>query len=433
MSGSPKHTTAQLAAAQERRLREERERRAAEERARREAEERRLKLERFQQAKAHARTRLTGVGQQLAAATGSSAGRFVAAELASLQARFDALQAEVERAGDEAAVHAAAHAIEPLIAELRRVQAEGEAAQLAAHLAREESALARVQRAVGALDVRASQKFDPGGMRRMQDALGDAEAALGQKSPQQAAQAIARARSLLEAHAAAVNERQTQWAAQHSEASRHVDSVADLVAGLRVDPVVMRWHAGDVQALEQRWRKLTARLDAERYGEIPAEAAALRQAAQQLVQRAGEAQLQEDKRTYILNSILQVMQGRGFVLQQGFPTPEHPDDPRSAQVAYFQRIGGGGIAVSVPQSGDIQYDVEGFRMDQSQDATGGVIRTCDDAEELLESLHQTLDTAFGVKCDEIRWAGKPAGKRARQADELPRATPTSAPQRRAGA
>lgn len=422
MSGSPKYSTARLREEQERQLREDRRRREAAEQARREAEERRLRQERLEQARQSARSQADALQQQLTGYDETEAARFVAAELAGLRERLVRARAAMQQATDIAAVQEADRELERIRVDLRQTAAEGDAARLAAHLAREAAALARLRQAFATLDESRSVKFDLSGYRAVNDAIGDAEEALERQSPERAAAVLEAARRRLDDHRRMVDEQFTRWARDRERAANHVAEAADRIASLKVDATAMRWNAADVQALEQRVRRLSARLDAGQFEAVDREAAALRSDADRLVAAAGEAQYREDRRAYLVRGILHVMQARGFVVQDGFPAQEAPDQAESATIIYAQRIGGGALAVSVPQNGEIWYDVEGFEFHTETDEGGSVIHSCDRAEEQLEQLHQALDASFGIEMSELRWAGKPPRRRSRRADDLPVST-----------
>src|SRR5262249_34974879 len=132
----------------------------------------------------------------------------------------------------------------------------------------------------------------------------------------------------------------------------------DRVAGLRADPVVQRWTAPDVEVLAGRLRQAEDLLAREDFARCQREAASLCGAADAIVAPARETQFKEDQRQYTVGGIVESMRQLGLVVQAGYPQPEHSGVPASATIIQAVRIGGGAIAVSVPQEGDIWYDLD---------------------------------------------------------------------------
>ena len=113
------------------------------------------------------------------------------------------------------------------------------------------------------------------------------------------------------------------------------------------------------------------------------------------------------------------MNQMGFVVQAGSPLLEYPGDPASASIIQAQRLGGGAIAVSVPQEGEIWYDVDGYPMRVETNSDGREVRSCDEAQEQIEQLHLAMEKTFGIQMGELMWEGRDPDRIRKAADRLP--------------
>ena len=431
MSSSPKHTTATLRREREERLRQARQRQAALERQRRAEEERRRQRERLAAAQNAARAEQQQLERQLSGFAQAECGQYVAEGVARARRALGAVAATIDAAREESDVQSARAELDRLGDELAQLKAEGEAARLASHLAREEAALELVRQRFRATDGRRAEKFDRPGRRAVEEELRRAESALARKDPQRAARITADAQNRLQAHAELVQQRFAEWSRRRESAQVAVDGAHDRVSSLRGDAVVVRWQAPAVRAMEERLHRLSALVETEQFDAAEAEAAKLLEQSEGVVAEADKAQLTDDKRNYIVHGIVEVMKRQGFEVQDGFPAHERPQDAGSPVLIYASRLGGGAVAVSVPQDGQIWYDVEGFDFHAERRADGGVIRSCDEAEKQLNSLHAALDEAFGIETSELSWEGKDPDRRKRYADQLPTSSSSAAPRTRA--
>jgi len=431
MSSSPKHCEARLRREREERLRRERERQAALERQRRAEEEGRRQRARLTATQNTARTEHQQIERQLSGFAQGECGRYVAEGVARVRRALAGVAATINSAQGESDVQTARAELDRLRNDLAQLMAEGEAARLATHLAREEAALELVRQRFQAMDRRRADKIDRQGRREVEDCLRRAESTLARKDPQQTARITADAQKRLDQHGQLVQQRFAEWSRRHESAQAAVDGARDRVSSLKGDAVVMRWQSSAVRAMEERLHRLSALVETEQFEGAEAEAAKLLEQSEGVVAEADKAQLKDDKRNYIVHGIVEVMKKQGFVVQDGFPAHERPQEAGSPVLIYASRLGGGAVAVSVPQDGEICYDVEGFDFHTERRADGGVIRSCDKAEEQLNSLHAALDEAFGIEMSELSWEGKDPDRRKRYADELPTSSSTSSPRTRA--
>jgi hypothetical protein len=160
-------------------------------------------------------------------------------------------------------------------------------------------------------------------------------------------------------------------------------------------------------------------IGAEQFAAVRAAVADLLARVDQTLAVAQEQQLKEERRQYIVEGLVQAMRQLGFIVQGGTPALEHAGVPASATIIQAERLGGGAIAISVPQEGDIWYDVGGYPMRLETGGDGQPAHTCDEAENQIEQMHAVLNEAFGIQMGELMWDGKNPTRISRQADRLP--------------
>lgn len=220
-----------------------------------------------------------------------------------------------------------------------------------------------------------------------------------------------------------------QRATEREKSLAALAEVGDRLAGLKADEVVLRWAAQEVKALEERMGAISGRIRAGRFALAQEEAAEILQQAERIVAQAQERQLQEERRQYIVSGLLQVLDRMGFMVQAGSPALEYPEISASATLLRAQRLGGGALAVSVPQEGEIWYDVDGFPRRVEAGRDGQPVKSCDEAQAQLEAIHATLEREFGIQMGELRWEGKDPSRIRKAAERLPDAAPTARRQR----
>ncbi|MBW4613949.1 MAG: hypothetical protein KME21_11865 [Desmonostoc vinosum HA7617-LM4] len=125
---------------------------------------------------------------------------------------------------------------------------------------------------------------------------------------------------------------------------------------------------------------------------------------QTIIATANTAQLQAERRDYIAESISQSLQSMGFSIT--FHQPEHPQHPATAVILGATNNTGKGISVSVPITGQVFYDVNGYVKHSMATVDGNTTSVCDEAEQILNEMHDVLEGKFGVKMGEVLWQGK---------------------------
>jgi hypothetical protein len=197
------------------------------------------------------------------------------------------------------------------------------------------------------------------------------------------------------------------------------EKVSDRIAVLKADNIIMQWVRREVEALEAKLTQIAAMIERGEWITVQAAVDTLLQETEDAVRRAEAMQLAEDRRQYVIQGIIEVMEEMGFVIQSGYPALEYPDFPSSAAIIQAVRLGGGDIALSVPQQGEIWYEVNGFPMQTEESSAGQAVYSCDQAEIEIEKIHTLLEGSFGIKMGELRWEGKDPYRIRKTVRELP--------------
>ncbi|MBX9681631.1 MAG: hypothetical protein K2X38_22980 [Gemmataceae bacterium] len=313
--------------------------------------------------------------------------------------------------------------VQSLRENLRSLIAQVNAAKLCEALAGEEAELTRLEHQVAALDRARSDKFDRNGASNLARLLADARSNLQRQDVPQVRRDIAAVRQLLVNHEAEVTKKFVAWQAARDRSEMALEAASDRIAGLRADEIIVRWGSGEIASLEGRVERSRKLLSEERFDVVLAESSDLLEASDAVVGHVQELQLKEERRQYIVQGIVEMMGQMGFVVQQNSLALEHPDVPSSATMIHAVRIGGGAIAVSVPQDGEILYDVDGFPKRTETGGDGATVRTCDEAEQEIDRIHEAMKDAFGIEMSELVWEGKDPDRVRKAAERLPGSAP----------
>jgi hypothetical protein len=196
------------------------------------------------------------------------------------------------------------------------------------------------------------------------------------------------------------------------------EKVSDRIAVLKLDTTIMQWMNEEVRALENKLVEISVMIDRDEFAASQTFASALLQKTEDIVQKAEVMQLYEDRRQYVIQGIMDVMEDMGFIIQAGYPAPEYPNTPSSATIIQAARLGGGDIALSIPQQGEVWYEVNGFPMQMEEGGAGAAVYKCDEAEKEIGKIHNMLRESYGIQMGELRWEGKDPNRIKKAADCL---------------
>jgi len=203
------------------------------------------------------------------------------------------------------------------------------------------------------------------------------------------------------------------------ESRRLWEKVSGRIAVLKADKIIMQWVKREIEALEQKLAEITAMIEREEWAPVQAAADTLLRELDDVVRKAEAMQLAEDRRQYVIQGITSVMEKMGFIIQSGYPALEYPDFPSSATIIQAARLGGGDIALSVPQQGEVWYEVNGFPRQIEESSSGEAVYSCDQAENEIGKIHNLLKDSYGIKIGELNWEGKDPCRITKTAHDLP--------------
>lgn len=286
-----------------------------------------------------------------------------------------------------------------------------------ADIERQQFELDELQQRVAQIPKAQALSFDAAGRQQVQCMLQNVRDAIAVGNPVAVRRPLAQATALVQKHLRQITQGDKDWQQQQAQAHQQVADLKVIVAGLKADPVVMRWQATAVQELETQINATQRAIAEGQVKSVVSDLADMRQRRQTILETANTAQNQAQRRDYIAESIGQALQEMGFNIT--FHQPEHPDHPASAVILGATTQTGKGISVSVPIAGQVFYDVNGYVKHSMATVEGNTAAVCDEAEQMLTDMHSTLDNKFGVKMGEVFWQGKDPNRQLRQANPLP--------------
>lgn len=263
-----------------------------------------------------------------------------------------------------------------------------------------------------------AMKFDPAGRQQVRSVFQKVREAIATGDPAVVRRPLTEATALVQKHVRQIVHGKTDSRHLQIQANRQLAELQVILAGLKADPVVMRWQGGAVRELETQISVAQQAIAQGQIKEVIAYLSESRRSSQTIIENANAAQMQAERRDYIADSIAQTLQEMGFSIT--FHQPEHPNHPASATILGATTNTGKGISVSVPIAGQVFYDVDGYAKQSVATVDGNAAAVCDEAEQVLTEMHSALENKFGVKMGEVLWQGKDPNRILRQAEQLPR-------------
>jgi len=301
---------------------------------------------------------------------------------------------------------------------LQRKRRDDEEKRIRADIERQQFELAELERKVAQISDAEAMKFDAAGRQQVRRVFQIVRDAIASQDPAAVRRPLTEATALVQKHLRQLLQGQRGSRHLQAQAFRQLADLQAMIAGLKADPVVMRWQA---PAISQLTAEINAAQKAISDGWVQQEIAQLseyRQRSQTIIETANAAQMQAERRDYIADSIARTLEEMGFNIT--FHQAEHPEHPASAIVLGAATNTGKGISVSVPIAGQVFYDVDGYLKESITSVDGNAAAVCDEAEQVLTEMHEALEEKFGVKMDEVLWEGKAPKRILRQANQLPK-------------
>lgn len=417
MSGTPKYSSAELQRQQRERLEEERRRKAAEEaRLRAEAveRERRQRVEKL-------RSKVTQLQQSVVTKIQQEQSAMYPQDTSALQQRCQSQTSLIIQSQDESQLQNVITELNQILqdceAAVTRKRREEEEKKRKQEIERLQFELEELEREVERISKNDANKFDEPGQNAVNQAVRTARTALATGNPQSVTVPLNNATRIVKQHCEIVTQRRTEWEKRKADAEEVVGRIQELVTGLKADPVVMRWHPHSVAELEQELQKANQAVTSEQF-DLPAQIlTGAREKEKQIIEEANTAQLKADKRDYITQSIVATLQEMGFSILA--VDEEHVGHPATAKI-FRAAAADRAISVSVPVEGQIWYDVDGYsKTTVASVADGNPAAICDEAEQVLTEMHNTLQNEFGIQMSEVTWQDKDPKRITRTATDLP--------------
>ena len=282
---------------------------------------------------------------------------------------------------------------------------------------RQQFELEELQQRVAQIPEAEALKFDAAGRQLLQCVLQNVLEAIAVGNPVAVRRPLAEATALVQKHVRQIVQGQADCRQLQAQANQQLAELQVILAGLKADPVVMRWQTEAVTELENQTNAAKLAIADGRLKQVISCLSESQQRSQIIIETANTAQIQAEQRDYIADSIAQTLQEMGFSIT--FHQPEHPEHPASAMILGATTQTGKGISVSVPIAGQVFYDVDGYVKHSVATVDGNTAAVCDEAEQVLTQMHTSLEDKFGVMMGEVLWQGKDPNRVLRQAERLP--------------
>jgi DNA-binding transcriptional regulator YiaG len=418
MSGTPKYNRAQLAAQAAEKLRKERERKAKQEAKKRaEAEERERKRR-----MAITRDAFIKEAQSIINKINLQRQEMYPRDHAALLDRANKIFAALRTGNSESGIRDIACEIPRINSDINSAMVQkkhdDEEKKIASELEKQSFALSELSTRHSNMSRQDAIKFDSPGHKTVCDAIETAKKEIAEGSLNTVITAVAVAENLFANHLNTVTLRKTDWEKRKSEAEGAAGELIGIIAGLKADEVVMRWHEKEVGSMELDAQKAEQSIRNEQFDYPHETLLNARKIHERLIADSNALQIKADQRDYIAQSIAGTLDKMGFIITE--TREETPGHPASALVFGAVRSSGKSIYVSVPVEGEIYYNVDGYAKSTANLVGGGTAPVCDEAESVLNEMRLRLEEECEVHTGEILWEGKADPDRIlRTADELP--------------
>ncbi len=408
MSGSPKYSSAQLERQRRERLERERKIKAEAEKRQREeviARERKLRLENL-------RTNLIAQTDRINQKISSQKSLIYNQDFNKLQASIQQLKRNLQNALTENNLHNFTPEISTIDTQLYqaviRKRRDEEEKQRKQEIEQLQFELSELEAEINQISEFDSDKFDSQGRKQVDKTLGNLRQSIKQGNPETVKSPLKDTQTIVKNHLNLVTKNKQKWEQEKLKAEQSFGEMNALINGLKADPVITTWCNHLITKLESLITDGEKEIASENFSKLDNLLTNLQQQSEAIIKIANEAQLKADQRDYIADSIAHSLTEMGFNLV--YRQAEHPDHPATAIILGAATNSGKGISVSVPVEGKVYYDIDGYTK------TGAV---CEEAENVINEMHNLLEQEFGVKMSELWWEGKDPNRDIKSADDLP--------------
>ncbi|MBF0409565.1 MAG: hypothetical protein HQM10_19650 [Candidatus Riflebacteria bacterium] len=282
--------------------------------------------------------------------------------------------------------------------------------------------LTEFEKRLSELDTETSGKFDTAGNSEVKKIFGQLRAAIESKQSEIAEEQLSRAEEALERHEKNVFSQLSNYRIMKDRSQIALGELSGLLMGIKNDGLISRWHKKTIEKLEDRYNKAIQVSKEENFDYAVDLLSETRELIEKMRKESESAQLKADKRKYITDSIFKTLESMGFVVKS--PMEEHPGHPATALIIKASSAAGKSLDVSIPIDGEIWYSVGGFQMKSEINPKNEKISTCDQAQAVIEELHEKLAEGYKIRMSELQWDGKDPNRNLRRADKLPTGTGT---------
>jgi hypothetical protein len=243
-----------------------------------------------------------------------------------------------------------------------------------------------------------AEKFDSSGKVKVELAVLALNNALLTKDVTKIKAALFQATELANLHIKTVEANRSEWETQKMTASTALSQLKSLIVGYKADSNLMKWSKHHISEFEEQVKLAEEAIASENFNQPEIILISLKARGEKLIEQANQAQIDADKRDYILQAFCSSLANLGYIVSQ--PKPEHPEHPATAYRLIAKDSTGRGFITSVPLQGDIHFEAQGYQKTQR-----GKISVCDEAEVDLNNILQGLNK-YGVDMGELQWQGK---------------------------
>ena len=209
---------------------------------------------------------------------------------------------------------------------------------------------------------------------------------------------------------------QEDWNQARTAAEEALARAESRVAAMRGDDTLCAWESAAIDELERDIAQMKRGMAREAFADVVGAEQDFEAREAAMTERAAAQQAKADTRDAIAQAMVGALGEMGFVVSP--PTREHADYPSSALVFQARSASGQVIGVSVPTEGQVWYEMQGYSFESTAMPQGGTAATCDQAEDVLEEMHEILAAHHQVETSGVHWEGKPHD-RLRQRKALP--------------
>ena len=264
-------------------------------------------------------------------------------------------------------------------------------------------------------DVR--RTVDPENSRMLDERMSQAKQALEIGDHALALRRVAEAQVLWRAHEATVTHSRQRLAAIRD---RTVGTLFDLqvqVEALLQEAVVATWCGTELQQFDALLCKAQEAADREDWLSASRATTQVAEALEPMLAKAQTRQLAEDARAHLVNSLIHVLQMQDFAVSA--PDLSEARNLDSAVVFRAVRPDRRSLGLTIPVSGRLTYEVDGYITRMESGAEGQDVATCDEAEARIQAIHQALAAEFGISTDGVTWEGQDPTRIQKGAKDIP--------------